>query len=238
MGRKKVKSKRKALAKRKAPAKRKRKAAKKKTTPTSTASVTSDPEFTQEELVIRRHALDAAAKDRDDWSTSDARSVRQWEEIREEKDRWAFYATIPQKHMIALADVSNARVLIDAAEHHGMPRQRASKNRVLYNLAEFLPWLWTKAFDRSKKPAGDDDPDTVKKWLDVEERMLKLSAAARELVNREYIRSQLMRASEPFRNALDSLQRKDPEAYGPVAKAAELFFADIEEATRDAEAAD
>jgi hypothetical protein len=230
---------RKRRAPKKSKPRRKRRAAKKKKGPTPAPAVTSEPEFTEEELVVRRRALAAAEKPHDDWNTTDARAVRQWNQIREEHDRWRYYASVPQNHLVRmLPDGVDARVLIDAAREHDLRRHPGPRNAVLYDLAELLPWLWLRAFDRSKKPTGDDDPVTVNKWLEVEERRLKLARQARELVDRSYIRSTLMRAAEPVRNALDSLQRKDPDVYGHVSKALARFFADVEDATRDAEAAD
>lgn len=188
-------------AKKRAPAKKRTPAPASRTPPTG-------PEFTDAELVVRRRALAASGKDREEWSKADANAVQKWGEIREEKERWLHYATIPQKHLVQmLSGGVTARVLIDAANNHGMPRSSGPKNAVLYDFSDFLPWLWRMAFDRRRGPDPRDELAIERERVRLENDKIDLAVKQGKYVHGETLIGLVQRWAELHRNKDATFQR-------------------------------
>lgn len=169
------------------------------------------------------------AGNKDDLSREEEAAVKQFEKNKEERLRWQYYDSIPQKHWRAMSG-RQAKVLIEQASRYGIPFGAATVSlpKVVRALHDFLA-------DNKHKLARDDDDmltgpasPALERYREERALLARLQRLEREgeLLPRDLVRVSLAKTATLIRTAGESLQRQ----YGDAA--AELLY----EAIADAEA--
>lgn len=169
---------------------------------------------------------------RDSLSREEQAAVKQHEKDKEERLRWQYYDSIPQKHWRAMSG-RQAKVLIEQASRYGIPFGSAtiSLPKVVRALHDFLA-------DNKHKLARDDDdllsgPNSPALERYREERALlaRLMRLEREgeLLPRDLVRQSLAKTAALIRTAGESLQKQFGSA------AAEVLYEAIDDAEAEIE---
>ncbi len=180
-------------------------------TPRAPTSTLIDRELAAEALRKRR----AGKKPND----RELRALRQVERAEEEKQRWAYYSTIPLKHWRAMSGRAT-KVLNDQAARYGIPfaGPTIDLSAVVRALHGFLA-----ANARKLVAVGDEDPllagvasPALEEYRREKVKLLRLDVQEREqvLLPRDRIHEGLSRIASVLRLAGDALQRQ----YGPDAR--------------------
>jgi hypothetical protein len=149
-------------------------------------------------------------------SAQERSALRRFEKQREEKLRWTFYGSIPQKHWRQMSG-RQTKVLNEQAERYGIPFGGPTINlpSVVRAVHDFLA-------ANSHRLAGDDDPMLVggsspalERYREERAALARMDRMERErlLVSRDEVREGLGRIAAMLRGAGDVLQRQ----FGPAA---------------------
>jgi hypothetical protein len=176
----------------------------------STADVSSRVDA---DLVARAYRK---AMDRQELTQQERTALKRHEKDKEERLRWQFYASIPQKHWRKMSG-RQAKILQEQAERYGIPFGGATVNLPAVAKA-FHDFLAENAY----KLARDDDPlmqgggsPALEAYRQERAAMARMDRLEREgqLVPRDLAREALGRVAATLRAAGDGLQRE----YGPAA---------------------
>lgn len=180
------------------------------------------------------------AMDRQELTREERGALRRHEKDKEERLRWQYYASIPQKHWRQMSG-RQAKVLIEQAERYGIPFGGAT-----VNLSAVVRALHNFLAENALKLARDEDPlmqgggsAALERYRDERAAMARMDRLEREgrLLPRDLAREALGRVAAVLRGAGDSLQRE----YGPGAveilnetlddaqREVERFFGDVED---------
>ncbi|MCC7336839.1 MAG: hypothetical protein IT422_17250 [Pirellulaceae bacterium] len=169
------------------------------------------------------------AGNKDELSREEDAAVKQFEKGKEERLRWQYYDSIPQKHWRAMSG-RQAKVLIEQASRYGIPFGGAmvSLPKVVLALHDFL------AENKHKLARDDDDmlngpaSPALERYREERALLARLQRLEREteLLPRDLVRQSLAKTATLIRTAGESLQRQYRDG------AAELLY----EAIADAEA--
>jgi hypothetical protein len=139
------------------------------------------------------------------------RALKRHERAKEEKLRWQFYRSIPQKHWRAMSG-RQTKVLNEQAARYGIPFGGET-----VNLPEAVKSLHDFLADNAAKLSRDDDPlmqgsgsPALERYREERAAIAKLDRLERErqLVPRDQVREVLGRIASIVRGAGDSLQRQ------------------------------
>lgn len=156
--------------------------------------------------------------------------LKRYEKEKEERLRWKFYASIPQKHWREMSG-RQTKVLNEQALRYGIPFGGATINlpAVARAVHDFLA-------DNAVKLAKDDDElmqgngsPALERYREERAAIARLDRLEREglLVPRDEIREVLGRVATILRGAGDALQRQ----YGPAAL--EILYEALDDAERE-----
>jgi hypothetical protein len=170
--------------------------------------------------------------DRQALSGPERQALKRHEREREERLRWQFYRSIPQKHWREMSG-RQAKVLREQADRYGLPLGDATVNLPVLARAlhDFLA-------DNSTKLAQDDDPllqgggsPALERYREERAALARLDRLdrERELVPREAVRQALGRIAVILRSAGDTLGRQ----FGP--SATDLLYEALDDAGREVE---
>jgi hypothetical protein len=149
---------------------------------------------------------------------AERRELKRYEKEREERLRWTFYATIPQKHWVKMSG-RQAKILIEQAARYGIPFGGAIVDlpKVVKAFHDFLAENAHKlSRDEDVLMQGGNSPALERyreKRADLAE--LELSERRRKVIPRDDVNSGLSRIASFLRAAGDTLQRQ----FGPEARA-------------------
>ncbi len=149
-------------------------------------------------------------------SAQERSALRRFEKQREEKLRWTYYGSIPQKHWRQMSG-RQTKVLNEQAERYGIPfgGPSISLPSVVHALHDFLA-------ANAHRLAGDDDPmlagsssQALERYREERAALARLDRLERErlLLSRDEVREGLGRIAAILRGAGDVLQRQ----FGPAA---------------------
>jgi hypothetical protein len=170
--------------------------------------------------------------DRQALSGPERQALKRHEREREERLRWQFYRSIPQKHWREMSG-RQAKVLREQADRYGLPLGDATVN--LPSLARALHDFLA---DNATKLAQDDDPllqgggsPALERYREERAALARLDRLdrERELVPREAVRQALGRIAIILRSAGDALGRQ----FGP--SATDLLYEALDDAGREVE---
>jgi hypothetical protein len=172
------------------------------------------------------------AMDRQELTSQERSAVRRHEKEKEERLRWQYYGSIPQKHWRKMSG-RQAKVLIEQADRYGIPFGAANVNlpAVVRALHDFLA-------ENAYKLARDDDPlmqgggsPALEAYRQERAAMSRMDRLEREgrLVPRDLARETLGRVAATLRSAGDALQRE----FGPGA--VEILNESLDDAQREME---
>jgi hypothetical protein len=168
--------------------------------------------------------------DRQDLTKEERAALKRHEREKEERLRWQYYASIPQKHWRQMSG-RQTKVINEQAARYGIPFGGASINLALVvrGLHDFLA-------DNAVKLARDDDPlmqgsgsPALERYREERAALARLDRLAREgnLIPRSETRETLGRIAAILRSAGDSLQRQ----FGP--EAAEVLYEALDDCGRE-----
>ncbi len=169
---------------------------------------------------------------KDGLSREEETALKHHEKEKEERLRWQYYDSIPQKHWRAMSG-RQAKVLIEQASRYGIPFGAATVSlpKVIRALHDFLA-------DNKHKLARDDDDmlngpasPALERYREERALMARLQRLEREgeLLPRDLVRQSLSKTATLIRTAGESLQRQ----YGDGA--AELLYEAISDAESEIE---
>ena len=144
-------------------------------------------------------------------SAQERSALRRFEKQREEKLRWAYYGSIPQKHWRQMSG-RQTKVINEQAERYGIPFGGPSIDlpAVVRALHDFLA-------THAHKLTGDDDPmlaggssPALERYREERAALARLDRLERErlLVRRDEVREGLGRIAAIIRGAGEVLQRE------------------------------
>jgi len=163
----------------------------------------------------------AVAKKQEGWQPSreEAAALRRFERETEERKRWEYYRTIPQKHWREMSG-RQTKVIAEQASRYGLPFDGPFV--CLPDLARALhDFLAANARRLAADPddpfADDSDSPALERWRAAKADLadLDLAERRRQLVPREQIHTLLGQIANLLRSAGDDLQRH----HGPDAHA-------------------
>ena len=151
----------------------------------------------------------------EEMTNEERRALKRHEAEKEERLRWKYYDTIPQKHWREMSG-RQTKVLNEQAARYGIPFGGAaiSLPNVVKALHDFLA-------DNAQKLARDDDPDmqgsgspALERYREERAAMARLDRLAREgeLLPRDEVREALGRIASIIRSVGDMLQRQHGNA--------------------------
>jgi len=166
-----------------------------------------------QELTVREHSI-----------------LKRFEKEKEERLRWQYYASIPQRHWRDMSG-RQTKVINEQAARYGLPFGGAtiSLPKVVRSLHEFLA-------DNAQKLAREDDElmqgsssPALERYREERALIARLDRLEREarLVPRDEVRDALGRIASILRGAGDTLQRQ----FGPAA--AEILLEALDDASRE-----
>lgn len=180
----------------------------------------------------RKAAADAYRKvlAGEELTVRDRAALKRFEKEKEERLRWQFYASIPQKHWREMSG-RQAKVINEQASRYGIPFGGAmiSLPAVVRAFHDFLA-------DNAVKLAREDDAlmqgsgsPALERYREERAAMARLDRMEREgqLLPRDEAREALGRIAAIIRGAGDSLQRR----FGP--EAADVLFEAMDDAERE-----
>jgi hypothetical protein len=159
-------------------------------------------------------------------------ALKRHEKEKEERLRWQFYGSIPQKHWKQMSG-RQAKVLIEQAERYGLPfgGPTVSLPALARALHDFLA-------DNATKLAQDDDPllqgggsPALERYREERAALARLDRLEREgsLIPRDTARAALARIAAILRGAGDALGRQFGSA------ATDLLYEALDDAGREIE---
>ncbi len=168
--------------------------------------------------------------DRQELTKAERAALRRHEKEKEERLRWQYYGSIPQKHWRQMSG-RQTKVINEQAVRYGIPFGGPSINlsAVVRALHDFLA-------DNAQKLAREDDPlmqgsgsPALERYREERALMARLDRLEREqnLIPRDVTRESLGRIAAVLRGAGDSLQRQ----FGPAA--VEILYEAIDDAQRE-----
>jgi hypothetical protein len=181
---------------------------------------------------------------RESLSNDERAAVKRHEKDKEERLRWQYYGSIPQKHWRSMSG-RQAKVINEQAVRHGIPFDGAvvSLPTVVRALHDFLA-------DNKVKLARDDDDlmtgpasPALERYREERAALARLVRMEREteLLPRDLVRQSLSKIATILRSAGESLQRQFGdgasdllyEAIGDAQAEIERFFLDPESVRDD-----
>jgi hypothetical protein len=168
--------------------------------------------------------------DRQELTKDERAALRRHEKQKEEKLRWHYYASIPQKHWRQMSG-RQTKVLNEQAERYGIPFGGPAINlpQVVRALHDFLA-------DNAVKLARDEDPlmqgsgsPALERYREERAAIARLDRLEREgkLIPRDAARESLGRIASILRGAGDALQRQ----FGP--SAVEVLYEALDDAVQE-----
>jgi hypothetical protein len=163
-------------------------------------------------------------------SRREREALRRHEKDQEEKRRWQYYRSIPQKHWRAMSG-RQTKVINEQAERYGIPFGGA-----VIDLAKVVKSLHNFLADNALKLARDDDPlmqgsgsPALEEYRKERAALARLDRLQREgvLMPRETARQALGQIASLLRGAGDTLQRQ----FGPAA--VEVLYEALDDAQRE-----
>ena len=169
---------------------------------------------------------------REELTQSERRALKRHEKDKEERLRWTYYRTIPQKHWRTMSG-RQTKVLHEQAQRYAIPFGGATIDlpAVVKALHDFLA-------DNAVKLARDDDPlmqgsgsPALERYREERAELARLDRMERQrkLLPRDEVREALGRIAAVLRGAGDALQRQ----FG--ASASEILHDALDEAKREVE---
>jgi len=157
-------------------------------------------------------------------------TLKRFEKEKEERLRWQYYASIPQRHWRDMSG-RQTKVINEQALRYGLPFGGATVNlpALVRSLHDFLA-------DNAQKLAQDDDAlmqgsssPALERYREERALIARLDRLEREarLVPRDEVRDALGRIAAIVRSAGDALQRQ----FGPAA--AEILLEALDDASRE-----
>jgi hypothetical protein len=179
------------------------------------------------ELVARAYRKVA---NREELTRREREALKRHEKEQEEKRRWQYYHSIPQKHWRQMSG-RQAKVLIEQDERYGIPFGGATVDlpKVIRAMHDFLA-------DNAVKLARDDDPlmqgtgsPALERYREERAALARLDRLEREgvLLPREKARQAMGQVAAVVRGAGDALQRQ----FGPAA--VEILYEALDDAQRE-----
>lgn len=170
--------------------------------------------------------------DRQDLTKEERGALKRHEREKEERLRWQYYASIPQKHWRQMSG-RQTKVINEQAARYGIPFGGASINLALVvrGLHDFLA-------DNAVKLSREDDPlmqgsgsPALERYREERAALARLDRLEREgnLIPRSETRETLGRIAAILRSAGDALQRQ----FGP--EAAEVLYEALDDCGREVE---
>lgn len=174
----------------------------------SSQDVSSTNDRFEAETVARAYRK---VMDRQELTKQERQAVARHEKEKEERLRWQYYESIPQKHWRRMSG-RQTKVINEQADRYGIPFGGATINlpAVVRALHDFLA-------DNSVKLARDDDPlmqgsgsPALERYREERAAIARLDRLEREgrLVPRDEVREALGRIAAILRGAGDTLQRQ------------------------------
>lgn len=162
-----------------------------------------------QELVARAYRK---LMDRGELTKEERSALKRHEKDKEERLRWQYYASIPQKHWRTMSG-RQTKVINEQAERYGIPLGGPAVNlpAVVRALHDFL------ADNAQKLSRGDDDPllqgagsPALERYREERAALARLDRLEREqqLIPRDEAREALGRIAGILRGAGDALQRQ------------------------------
>jgi hypothetical protein len=142
--------------------------------------------------------------------------LQRFEKQQEEKRRWDYYRSIPQKHWREMSG-RQTKVLNEQAERYGIPfgGRTVDLTKVVRALHNFLAVNAQKLASDDEMMQGDSSSPALERYREERALIARLDRLERErvLVPRDKMREGLGRAASMLRAAGDTLQRQ----FGPAA---------------------
>ncbi len=168
--------------------------------------------------------------DRQELTKPERAALKRHEREKEERLRWQYYGSIPQKHWRQMSG-RQTKVINEQAERYGIPFGGATINlsSVVRALHDFLA-------ENAQKLAREDDPlmqgsgsPALERYREERALMARLDRLEREqeLIPRDVARESLGRIAAILRAAGDALQRQ----FGPAA--GEILYEALDDAQRE-----
>ncbi|MCX7429006.1 MAG: hypothetical protein NTW96_25690 [Planctomycetia bacterium] len=165
-----------------------------------------DRELVSQALQKRRRGLKL--------TKNEARALSQFEQAKEETDRWRYYAAIPKKHWVKLSGKTH-KTLGDHFRSFGVPVDGRT-----IDLGAVAYWLHQFLSDNARRLAAPDDGDLLLYGADspaleklrlVKLALLELDLGERQgsLLPRDLVHDDLMLIAGVIRGAGQILQRRD-----------------------------
>jgi len=181
------------------------------------------------ELVARAYRK---VMDRQELTQSERNALKRHEREKEERLRWQYYGSIPQKHWRRMSG-RQTKVINEQAERYGIPFGGAKIGlpAVVRGIHDFLA-------DNAHRLASDDDAlmsgsgsPALERYREERAAIARLDRLEREgsLVPRDEVRTSFGRVAAILRTAGDALQRQ----FGPGA--VEVLYEALEDAGREIE---
>jgi hypothetical protein len=165
-------------------------------------------------------------------TSREQQALKKHEKEKEERLRWQFYASIPQKHWRQMSG-RQTKVINEQAERYGIPFGGATINlsAVVRGLHDFLADNAVKlAKDEDELLQGSGSP-ALERYREERAAMARLDRLEREgsLLPRDDVREALGRVATMLRTAGETLQRQ----FGPAA--GDILYEAISDAERELE---
>ena len=168
--------------------------------------------------------------DKRDMTSQERAALKRHEKEKEERLRWQYYASIPQKHWREMSG-RQTKVINEQAARYGIPFGGATINlpAVVRGLHDFLA-------DNSVKLARDDDAmmqgngsPALERYREERTALVRLDRLEREgqLIPRDEAREALGRVAAIIRSVGEALQRR----FGP--EAADMLYEGMDDAERE-----
>ncbi len=165
-------------------------------------------------------------------TSTEKRTLKRYEKEREERLRWEYYKSIPQKHWREMSG-RQTKVINEQAERYGIPfgGRTIDLPSVVRGLHNFLA-------ENAAKLAADDDPlmrgegsPALERYREERAAIARLDRLERErmLIPRDDVRTSLGRIAALIREAGETLQRQ----FG--AEAAEILLEAMDDAEQEIE---
>ncbi len=167
---------------------------------------------------------------REDLTKPERAALKRHEKEKEERLRWQYYSSIPQKHWREMSR-RQAKVINEQAARYGIPFGGA-----LVNLADVVRGLHNFLADNAVKLARDEDEllqgsgsPALERYREERALIAKLDRLEREgnLIPRDQVRQTLGRIASILRAAGDTLQRQFGEP------AIEILYEALDDADRE-----
>jgi hypothetical protein len=168
--------------------------------------------------------------DRQELTKPERAALKRHEREKEERLRWQYYGSIPQKHWRQMSG-RQTKVINEQTDRYGIPFGGPTINlpAVVRALHDFLA-------DNAQKLARDDDPlmqgtgsPALERYREERAAMARLDRLEREqkLLPRDDVRESMGRIAAILRGAGDTLQRQ----FGPAA--VEILYEALDDAQRE-----